>query len=138
MKASACSGPGIPCLAQLQSGASVPVREGRKNDDGLLTRGLWQQNLHLEDLASWAQATLGTRPTELFHVITHLADLRVDRVVRGMYLNPLMTATGMYTQAGSLRPQWLQVEDLERIACYDSKAGFDLAFVLKDKCTQGF
>jgi hypothetical protein len=129
-------GPTAAILSQLQSGASVPIQGGRRHDDGLITRGLWQQSTHVEELAEWAEVKLGSRPSRMLHVIDHLADLRVDRVVRGVYLDVLMTAASLYTAEGSLRPQWLQVEDLERVACYGSESGLDLAGALENKCSE--
>lgn len=126
-------GPSDELLRRLNAGESIGASEGRKHDHGLLTRGLWQQNAHASAIGDWAERAIGTRPTEILPVITHLADLRVDSVVRRAYLGPLIKAAGLYRDRGMENPEWLHVGDLEVLACFGRSGGLNFVEILRRK-----
>lgn len=126
-------GPDEEVLNKLDSNTSVSYEEGSKNDEGLLTRGLWQQAKAGKSLISWAEEKFQVRPKIIIPIITNLAHLRVDEVTRGIYLNPLIEKTKMYSYDFWSKPQWIYIGDLEKLAAIAEEGILDIEKLLTEK-----
>jgi hypothetical protein len=127
-------GPCEAMLFRLENREQVSFKLGKDNDDGFLTRAMWQQSIAGSSLVRWAHREFGRRPTKLTPLITHLSELRVDDVCRRGYLTPLIEHAGLY--AGDVwlgNPQWLHVSDLEMLAALADEGRLDLQALLKEK-----
>jgi len=124
-------GPSHSVLTRLEQQEIVPLKDGKNK--GLFTRGMWQQSRAGQALHDWAEHEIGTRPVRVFPVITHLADLRIDEMARMAYLNPLITQAKLYHETFWVRPQWLQVSDLEGLASLAEEGRLDLQALLQEK-----
>lgn len=129
-------GPRDVILTRLETQESVTLREGYDNDNGFLTRGMWQQSSTGAALPRWAERQMGFKPQRVFPIISHLSELRVDPVVRVGYLNPLMARAKLYQEPFWYRPQWLHVSDLEALASLAEQGRLDLATLLHEKNTR--
>lgn len=105
-------GPSDDILDRLDKKEEVTLKEGRDHDHGLLTRGMWQQSIAGPSLVAWAEKELGSCPKLVFPVITHLSDLRADRLSRIGYLAPLIKRARLYQDQFWAQVQWLHVSDL--------------------------
>lgn len=126
-------GPCETVLARLDNGESVTLGDGIKGDEGLLTRGLWQQSLAGPSLLIWAERAMGEKPLRVFPIITHLSELRADQVSRLAYLEPLIQHAQLYPDDFWEPPQWLHVSELEALAELAEHGGLDLQVLLQDK-----
>ncbi|MBI3911063.1 MAG: hypothetical protein HY320_09040 [Armatimonadetes bacterium] len=128
-------GPPSALLQRLEHGDQIPLQVGRSQDHGVLTRPMWQQSRATGAILEFGEREAGSRPARLFPIITHLADLRVDKVVRAAYLTPLADKAGLYAEACWQSPQWIHVSDLEWLAALAEAGRLDLAELLADKTT---
>jgi len=126
-------GPSKAILEKLDSGQAIGLDEGKKNDRGLLTRGLWQQSTNGTRILDWAEKETGVRPTILYPILTHLADVHVDYQVRHLYIDPLIRAAGLYREDFWAPPEWLHVSDLEELASRAERGEVDLVALLSKK-----
>jgi hypothetical protein len=126
-------GPEPDLLERLEHGEVVHVQEGKRHDNGVFTRGLWQQSSAGQRLVSWAKAEHEIEVQEVYSLITHLADLRLTGVVRRLYLDRLIAAARLYEAPFWKGPEWLHVEDLESLACLAEKGQLDLLQLLEKK-----
>lgn len=109
-------GPSELTLKKLDIGEDVSYKEGKKYDKGILTKAMWQQSSSGKYLPEWIKKKYGNCPRNIFPVITHLEDIRVDQITRKLYLNPLIEAANLYADQFWEEPQWLHVSDLEALA----------------------
>ena len=126
-------GPNAEFLTKAQTSGPLPLREGRKNDDGLLTRGLWQLSLAGPSLMARAMRVMEMKPQTVFILISHLAPVPVDPYVRSVYLQPLMFGCGLLTEPFWAPPQWLHVSDLEALLAHAEQGKLDLEQLLRMK-----
>lgn len=126
-------GPAESFLKRLDEQKKVSLSEGSDADEGYMTRGMWQQSKFGPKIITWAEKEMGVRPERLFPVITHLSSLRVDMVIRGAYLNPLIQQTDLYSEDFWEQPQWLHISDLESLAQMAEDELLDLASLLSEK-----
>jgi hypothetical protein len=122
-------GPSSPIVRQIESRQVPSPRQGRNADEGLLTKGLWQLTAAGGELLDLAQTELATRPTRVFPVIVHLAPLRVDDVVRGVFLDHLVGRASLLSESWWEAPLWLHVEDLESLVGL-AERGEDIVLLL--------
>jgi hypothetical protein len=97
---------------------------------------MWQQSIHGSSLLDWAQKQMGARPKRVFPIITHLAELRVDKLSRRGYLEPLIKHGQLYQDQFWEQPQWLHVSDLEGLASVAEQGLLDLEVLLLEKNNQ--
>lgn len=126
-------GPEADLLERLERGQIVRHQEGKEHDNGVFTRGLWQQSSAGQRLASWATAEHGVEVEEVYSMISHLADLRVPEPVRRVYLDRLIAAAHLYQEPFWRGPEWLHVEDLESLASLAEQGKLDVLQLLKKK-----
>ncbi len=126
-------GPHDDILRRLDRNESVGYREGRDHDKGVLTKGMWQQNLHGEELIRWAHNTTGNRPSVVWPVLTHLCNILVDDAVYPLYMDPLMGAAQLYQDTFWQKPQWLSIDDLEALATLAEQGVLNLEALLSEK-----
>jgi hypothetical protein len=135
-------GPGDALLELIEQSGPIAFEEGRRGDNGLFTRPMWQQNRHAKELLEYAEARLGDSPTTVYPLITTLASLQVDAVVRAAYLAPLIEAAGLYRQPAYEDPQWIRVDELEVIVSLAEQGIVDfvdlLALKSRDACAERF
>jgi hypothetical protein len=129
-------GPSNAILTQLEQQQTVPLREGRDQDQGLFTRGMWQQSIAGQTLPAWAEQEMGIQPIRVFPLITHLADLHMNQVARVAYLNQLIQQVKLYHESFWERPQWLHISDLEGLASLAEQGNLNLEVLLHEKNTR--
>ncbi|MDD5008305.1 MAG: hypothetical protein PHU49_12845 [Syntrophorhabdaceae bacterium] len=129
-------GPSDIILKKLDRKESVTHREGRNHDEGIITRGMWQQNLHGQELVAWAEGKTGNRSDVVFPIITYLCDVLIDEVVFSVYLDPLMETTKLYTNDFWQKPQWLHIDDLEALAALSEQGSINISELLNEKITK--
>jgi len=129
-------GPPDIILEQLDRKESVIHREGRNHDNGILTRGMWQQNLHGQELVAWAEGKTGNRPDAVFPIITYLCNVLIDEVVFSVYLDPLMETARLYTDDFWQKPQWLNIDDLEALAALSEQSSVNISELLDEQATK--
>jgi hypothetical protein len=129
-------GPSQAVVTRLEQQQPVSLRKGRAEDQGLFTRGMWQQSIAGQSLSDWAEREIGIKPQRIFSIITYLTDLRIDKVTWRAYLNPLMVQAHLYQQSFWERPQWLHISDLEALAALAERGKLDLEAVLHEKSTR--
>ena len=128
-------GPKTAILEGIDKG-DVPVIENTsaKNiDGGVLTRGMWQQTKALPLILEAAHNAGQDQPKYIFPLIVHHANIRVCRVVRKAYLNPLIEAAGLYSDDLWQKPQWLHIGDLEALVALARKGKLRLGELLTHK-----
>ncbi len=123
-------GPDEEILNKLDTNIAVPYEEGAKKDNGLLTRGLWQQAKKGKVLISWAEDKFRIRPQIIVPIITNLAHLRIDEITRGIYLNPLIEKSKIYSEDFWSKPQWIHISDLEKLAAIAEEGVLDIENLL--------
>ncbi len=128
-------GPQIDVLQRLDTGDTVEAKKILRNDqdEGIITRAMWQQSLHMENLQKWASKQLGRNPEKIFPIITHHADIRIDEVCRAGYLEPLIKAANLYSNNFIELPQWLHVSDLEALESLAEEGKLDIESLLVEK-----
>jgi len=129
-------GPSHAILTRLEQQETVPLKEGRAQDQGLFTRGMWQQSIAGQALLAWAEHKMGARPTRIFPLITYLSSLHIDQVTRVAYLDPLMREAKLYQESFWERPQWLHISELEALAALAEQGALDLVTLLDEKITR--
>lgn len=129
-------GPSYDVLTKLAQQLTVPLNEGREHDQGLFTRGMWQQSIAGQALPVWAEQIMGVRPIHIFPLIIYLSDLHIDEFSRVAYLNPLMGHAKLYQDSFWKRPQWLHISDLEGLASLAEQGDLDLEALLQEKNTR--
>ena len=108
-------GPSYDILKKIDKGEIVQRTDAKREDKGLITEGLWQQNIHLSDLKNYNQHNKSHEIKRIFPIITFVAGIRIDDVCYKGYLDPLIQKMQLYREDYCLMPQWLQVEDLEAL-----------------------
>lgn len=129
-------GPSSDVLERLDGGQPVSPQEGKRKDNGLLTRALWQQSRAGKHMAPWAKAEHGNDVSTVHAVITYLADLRASGLVRSVYVDRLISLAGLYHDEFWRSLEWLHVEDLESLARLAEDGRLDLQRLLEKKHTQ--
>jgi hypothetical protein len=129
-------GPSEPVLTRIENLEQVTLQKGLNQDSGFLTRGMWQQSLAGPSLLAWAEREMGAQPRQIFPIITHLAELRVDRLARSAYLDSLTQRAQLYPDKFWESPQWLHVSDLEALVSLAERGELDLKALLSKKVTQ--
>ena len=105
-------------------------------DKGLVTRGMYQQNVHAPRLRTLAEQTFHTAPETVYPIIVHLADVKIDQTVYLGYLRPLMTYLGLYQEAFWRQPNWMHIEDLEALATAAEAGELDLEAFMNRKAPE--
>jgi hypothetical protein len=126
-------GPHDEILDRLDRREPVNCKEGRDRDNGVLTRGMWQQSLHGPELVSWAERKMGNTPREIWPILTHFCNLLIDEVVDPLYMDPLIEVGQLYHDNFWRKPQWLHIGDLEALATLAEQGSLDLAALLSRK-----
>ncbi|MDP8261698.1 MAG: hypothetical protein P9M13_00165 [Candidatus Ancaeobacter aquaticus] len=108
-------GPNKNILSKLDKGEKVQWAEVKREDEGLITEGMWQQNVHYDDLINYIRHNKKQDPKRIFPIITFAAETIVDDVCCKGYLDLLIQETQLYQQKYCIMPQWLQVADLEAL-----------------------
>ncbi|MDP1993443.1 MAG: hypothetical protein Q8K00_20705 [Syntrophales bacterium] len=126
-------GPVESVLVRLDQKEVISFKEGVNLDEGILTRGMWQQCIHGVDLVSWAEGKNGERPSVLWPIITTLTNLQIDNVVYLVYITPLIEAAQLYKDNYWQKPQWIQIADLEALASLSEKGKLNLSALLQKK-----
>jgi len=126
-------GPSQKILQRLDRGERVGLSAGRNSDNGLITRGMWQQSIHGAALVDWAERNIGQRPTRVFPVLTQLRGIGVDWRARKVYLEPLIRHANLYADSFWEPPQWAHVSDLEVLAHVIETQHEDLERILDEK-----
>jgi hypothetical protein len=129
-------GPHDEILNQLDHGEPVRLKEGRDRDDGILTKGMWQQSLHGQELLRWAEEEAGESPSVIWPILTHLCNILLDDVVYRLYIDPLMEAAHLYQDSFWQKPQWLSIDDLEALAALSEQGSLDFANLLSQKSAE--
>lgn len=110
-------GPDLDGLVMLESQPLTPAQL-RDFDRGALTKGLNQQSRATERVRQFVEDRLRQPPRMLIPVITHLAPVRVDRLVYELYLSKLCERASYYQSPLWTRPIWIFIEDLELLRDY--------------------
>ena len=126
-------GPVESVLERLDQKEVISFKEGVDSDNGVLTRGIWQQCMHGADLVSWAEGKNGERPSVLWPIITSLSNIQIDNVAYLLYITPLIEVAQLYKDNYWQKPQWLHVADLEALASLSEKGKLNLAALLQQK-----
>jgi hypothetical protein len=126
-------GPKESFLKRFDDQQAVTVSKGLLNDEGYITRGMWQQSKSGPKIISWAKKEIGSSPDRLFPVITHLSPLRVDSVILRSYLKPLIQTANLYNDNFWEQPQWLHISDLESLAQIAEDGLIDVEALLDEK-----
>jgi len=126
-------GPSHNILSKVDNEEIVKSADAKREDEGLITEGLWQQNIHFEDLKIYIQDNKKQEPKRIFPVITFIAGIRIDDVCYKGYLGPLIQKMRLYRQDCCFMPQWLQVEDLEALVSLAEDNLLDLDELFSDK-----
>jgi len=126
-------GPSDTILARLENLENVSLKEGAKQDNGLLTRGMWQQSIAGPKIIQWAEKEIGERPTRIIPIITHLSSLQVNEIVRISYIDPLIKKAMLYQDNFWFQPQWLHVGELEAMARMAEDGELDIESLLDMK-----
>lgn len=126
-------GPSENILKLLDTGQAVELQEGKYSDQGLITKPMWQQSIHADDIKDWAATNIGVLPETIYAIISHYANVRVDEVCRVAYLQPLIKAANLYAQEFLDSPQWLYINELEFLASLADENILDLESLLLDK-----
>lgn len=126
-------GPSDDLLDKLDGNQPVTPEEGRESDEGILTRGLWQQTCTSGALSDFLRQNGYLKPDKVFPLITNMADIRVDSVARRAYLDPLIERAHLYPDPSWERPQWVNVTDLEHMAQAAEGRALDLEALLEEK-----
>lgn len=105
-------------------------------DKGLVTRGMYQQNVHALRLKTLAAQTFNTAPETVYPIIVHLADIKIDQTVYLGYLRPLMTYLGLYQESFWRQPNWVHIEDLEALAAVAEAGELDLEAFMNRKAPE--
>lgn len=129
-------GPPDIILERLDRKELVIHREGRNHDDSVLTKGMWQQSLHGQELVDWAEEKTGNRPNAVFPIITYSCNVLMDEVVFSVYLDPLMESAKLYEANFWQKPQWLHIDDLEALAALSEQGSINIASLLDEKLTK--
>jgi hypothetical protein len=127
-------GPSYVILNRIDKGEIVQWTDAKREDKGLITEGLWQQNIHFDNLKNYVQRNKNQEIKRIFPIITFVAGIRIDDVCYKGYLDPLIQKMQLYKQSYCLMPQWLQVEDLEALASLseDNQLNLDELFLEKN------
>ncbi len=126
-------GPSDSILTRLENQEKVSLKEGRYQDKGLLTRGMWQQSKAGPKIIHWAEKEVGERPTRLIPIITHLSTVRVDEIVRLAYIDPLIKKALLYKDDFWIQPQWLHISEMEAMARMAEDGELDIESLLDMK-----
>lgn len=126
-------GPSEAVLNLLDSKINVGLKEGRDSDEGVLTRGMWQQSLAGHNLLVWSRKETGVQPKIIYPIITFLHTFRVDRLLRLAYLEPLIESAQLYNDIFWESPQWLHVSDLEWLVALAKQGDLDIIALLQEK-----
>ena len=129
-------GPDAEVVERLDRGERVPTQEGKRKDNGLLTRGLWQQSRAGRHIVAWAKAKHGKEIETVHAVISYLADVRASGHVRSVYLQRLIVSAGLYVGTFWGLVDWLHIEDLESLARLADQGKLDLERLLGKKGTE--
>jgi hypothetical protein len=129
-------GPSDEMIDRIDSRAPLSAREGKGADDGLLTRGLWQQTINGPALHARVGELGGMLPERMYPIVTHLSGPTVDDLVRPVYLEPLIRRAGLYPEAFWRPPQWIEVDDLEALVALSEKGQLDLEALLEEKAVR--
>lgn len=129
-------GPDEKALESLDHDNHLSLKEGKKRDKGLLTRGMWQQSIAGPTLLDFAQTKFSIRPNRMYPIITHLSDLHVDEVIQKGYLKPLISKAGLYQEEIWEKPQWLHVKALELLTSLATEGLLNLEDLLREKATK--
>jgi hypothetical protein len=97
---------------------------------------MWQQAIAGPLLLAWAAREMNAQPKAIFPMITHLTELRVDRLARSAYLDPLPQHSQLYSDKFWKSPQWLHVSDLEGLVALAERGDLDLRAFLDEKVTR--
>jgi hypothetical protein len=124
-------GPVDSVLEKLERGEAPNACDPR--DEGLLSQGMRQQTDAALGVLAWARAGSGVEPREVFHVISHLAALRVGEEPRRLLLEPVIERARFYAHPSSRKPQWLRVSDLEHLAAAAEEYGIDIVALFRKK-----
>lgn len=125
----------LDAAGQNQEGrADAPAKSGR-DDDGLLTRGLWRFSHAQTELAHRASLASGLPPaTEVVPVLTRLSGLIVPEEVAAGYLGKLIDEAGLMSDPiWCMPPQWIDVRSLEFLARIAEAGQLDLEEFLRAK-----
>ncbi len=126
-------GPSDNVLNRLDNSENVALKEGRSQDNGLLTRGMWQQTKAGPKIIKWAEKEMGRKLTQIIPIITHLSAFRVDEVVRTAYMDPLINKAKLYKDDFWIAPQWLHITELEAMARMAEDGELDFESILAFK-----
>lgn len=126
-------GPSDGILNDLYSGMEVAVNEAKKKDNGLLTRGMWQQSIHGPEIAAWLKEQTGSPSVQMYPLHVTLHEPRMDETVRGVYIDPLIRASGLYSEDYWCPPQWMLIHDLEALVEISERGELDLLALLERK-----
>lgn len=129
-------GPSVNLIGCLEAGDSITFSKGKSEDNGLITRGMWQQSKAGQNLLLWAEEHFGKKPVRLFPVITLYSSLVVDTAVRKIYLMPLIEMAKLYKEEFWVKPQWINVRDLESLAAMAEAGKLDFEELLHEKTTE--
>jgi hypothetical protein len=129
-------GPSVNLIGCLEAGDPITFSKGKSEDKGLITRGMWQQSKAGQNLLLWAEEHFGEKPVRLFPVITLYSSLVVDTAVRKIYLMPLIETAKLYKEDFWVRPQWINVRDLESLAAMAEAGKLDFEELLHEKTTK--
>lgn len=126
-------GPSYNILSKIDKEERVQWADARREDEGLITEGLWQQNIHFDDLKIYIQDNKNQEIKKVFPIITFVAGIRIDDVCYKGYLGPLIRKMRLYRQDCCFMPQWLQVEDLEALVSLAEDNLLDLDELFSEK-----
>jgi hypothetical protein len=128
-------GPRDEVLKRLDKGEPIEAQEALRDgaDEGLITKAMWQQSVHADNLRQWAAKKIGTTPEKIFPLICHYADIRIDELCRAGYLEPLIEATNLYSHDFLEAPQWLHISDLEDLLGLAEQGKLNLELLLNEK-----
>jgi len=126
-------GPTAKALARLEGGHAHGWLPSRKQDEGLLTRPLWQIARAGSRLIAGGTGLTDRTPMRVFPIVTHLAEVRVNPAARAIYLDRLVDLSGAFTSRPWRHPEWLHVEDLEALAALADRGELDLVALLETK-----
>jgi len=126
-------GPSDEFLTNVEGKRDFSLMEGQRQDEGLFTQGMWQQSKAGHRIIEWAEKETGIAPKKIFPIVTSLCSLRVDSVIRLIYINPLIDNTGLYAEDFWERPQWITISDLESLAQVSERGDLNLEELLQRK-----
>lgn len=126
-------GPSDEILNMIEAGQAPNLVRAKRGDHGLLTHGIWQQALNGPEALSWIQEQMGRAPSKVYPMHLSLYEPRMDSIVRGVYIEPLLAAAGLYKGDTWASPQWLLITDLEALAALADEGRLDLEAILMYK-----